>query len=138
MIESYQLKISPMKEKMTSRERVHAALNFKIPDRVPIDLGGFQSGIHKKAYLELLGYLEKDEEIVILDPVQQLVRPSEDIYLTMCTTSRQAFLPGIYWPCMRQPMSTGDISQPVPRRNKTARIILKYQIISFSFLSNYN
>ena len=38
-----------MKETMTSRERVHAALNFQIPDRVPLDLGGFQTGIHKKA-----------------------------------------------------------------------------------------
>ena len=66
-------------KKMSSRERVLAALNFRTPDRVPIDLGGFQSGIHKKAYLELLGYLEMEEEIVMLDPVQQLVRPSEEI-----------------------------------------------------------
>jgi uroporphyrinogen decarboxylase len=66
-------------KQMTSRERVLAALNFQIPDRVPIDLGGFQSGIHKKAYLDLLDYLGKDEEIVMLDPVQQLVRPSEEI-----------------------------------------------------------
>jgi len=64
---------------MTSRERVLAALNFQTPDRVPIDLGGFQSGIHKKAYMDLLSYLEKEEEIVMLDPVQQLVRPSEEI-----------------------------------------------------------
>ena len=64
---------------MTSRDRVLAALNFRTPDRVPIDLGGFQSGIHKKAYLELLRYLERDEEIVMLDPVQQLVKPSEEI-----------------------------------------------------------
>ncbi|MCK5463633.1 MAG: hypothetical protein KAI95_11480, partial [Bacteroidales bacterium] len=64
---------------MTSRERVQAALNFQTPDRVPIDLGGFQTGIHKKAYLELLKYLKRDEEIHMLDPVQQLVRPSEDI-----------------------------------------------------------
>ena len=64
---------------MTSRERVHAALNFQIPDRVPLDLGGFQTGIHKKAYIELLKYLERDEEIIMLDPVQQLVRPSEEI-----------------------------------------------------------
>jgi uroporphyrinogen decarboxylase len=64
---------------MTSRERVIAALNFQIPDRVPIDLGGFQTGIHKKAYMELLGYLDLEEEIVMLDPVQQLVRPSEEI-----------------------------------------------------------
>ena len=55
------------------------ALNFKTPDRIPIDLGGFQTGIHKKAYIELLKYLKKDEEIIILDPVQQLVKPSEEI-----------------------------------------------------------
>jgi uroporphyrinogen decarboxylase len=66
-------------KQMTSRERVLAALNFQTPDRVPIDLGGFQSGIHKKAYMDLLRHLGKDEEIVMLDPVQQLVRPSEDI-----------------------------------------------------------
>jgi uroporphyrinogen decarboxylase len=67
------------KEFMTSRERVQAALNFRIPDRVPIDLGGFQTGIHKKAYLELLKYLGRDEEIIMLDNVQQLVKPSEEI-----------------------------------------------------------
>ncbi|MEN8227381.1 MAG: uroporphyrinogen decarboxylase family protein [Bacteroidota bacterium] len=67
------------KEFMTSRERVEAALNFQTPDRVPIDLGGFQTGIHKKAYIDLLRYLEREEEIIMLDPVQQLVKPSEDI-----------------------------------------------------------
>ena len=67
------------KEYMTSRERVQAALNFQSPDRVPIDLGGFQTGIHKKAYLELLRYLGKNEEIIMLDPVQQLVKPSKEI-----------------------------------------------------------
>lgn len=66
-------------KQMTSRERVLAALNFQTPDRVPIDLGGFQSGIHKKAYVDLLSYLGRVEEIVMLDPVQQLVRPSEEI-----------------------------------------------------------
>jgi uroporphyrinogen decarboxylase len=67
------------KEYMTSRERVQAALNFKIPDRVPIDFGGFQTGIHKKAYTELLSYLNREEEIIMLDNVQQLVKPSEEI-----------------------------------------------------------
>ena len=67
------------KEYMTSRERVQAALNFQTPDRVPIDLGGFQTGIHKKAYIDLLRYLKKDEEIIMLDPVQQLVKPSEEV-----------------------------------------------------------
>ena len=67
------------KELMTSRARVQAALNFRIPDRVPIDLGGFQTGIHKKAYIELLRYLNREEEIIMLDNVQQLVKPSEEI-----------------------------------------------------------
>ena len=67
------------KETLTSRERVITALNFRTPDRVPIDLGGFQTGIHKKAYIELLRYLNRDEELIMLDPVQQLVRPSEHI-----------------------------------------------------------
>lgn len=67
------------KEYMTSRERVLTAMNFQIPDRVPIDLGGFQTGIHKKAYIELLRYLGMEEEIIMLDNVQQLVKPGEEI-----------------------------------------------------------
>ena len=68
-----------MKEVMTSRERVLRVLNHQAPDRVPIDLGGFQTGIHKKAYAELLSYLGIEEKIVTLDPVQQLAKPSEQI-----------------------------------------------------------
>ena len=41
-------------ETMTSRQRVLAALNHETPDRVPIDLGGNQTGIHKFAYEALL------------------------------------------------------------------------------------
>ncbi len=68
-----------MKETMTSRQRVVEALNHHTPDRVPIDLGGFQTGIHKKAYEELIAYLGLKEDIAILDPVQQLAKPSEAI-----------------------------------------------------------
>ncbi|MBN1997910.1 hypothetical protein JW935_10185 [candidate division KSB1 bacterium] len=66
-------------EYMTSRERVLSALQFKEPDRVPIDLGGFQTGIHLKAYQALLEYLNLQEDIVVLDPVQQLAKPSEAV-----------------------------------------------------------
>ena len=66
-------------ETMTSRERVLKALNHEVPDRVPIDLGGFQTGIHRKAYAELLGHLGVTDEITILDPVQQLAKPCEAI-----------------------------------------------------------
>jgi uroporphyrinogen decarboxylase len=64
---------------MTSRERVIKALNHEIPDRVPIDLGGFQTGIHKRAYAELLVHLGITDEITVLDPVQQLAKPCEEV-----------------------------------------------------------
>ena len=53
------------------------ALNHEEPDRVPIDLGGFQTGIHRQAYTDLIQYIGFDETPEILDPVQQLVVPSE-------------------------------------------------------------
>lgn len=64
---------------MTSRERLLTALNHQEPDRVPIDLGGNQTGIHKFAYQKLLDHLGLDEEIVIMDLVQQLAKPSEAV-----------------------------------------------------------
>lgn len=67
------------KETMTSRQRVQLALGHQTPDRVPIDLGGFQTGIHKGAYAALLQYLEVSDSITIMDPVQQLARPCEDV-----------------------------------------------------------
>jgi uroporphyrinogen decarboxylase len=91
-----------MKETMTSRERVLRALNHEAADRVPLDLGGFQTGIHKKAYAELLSYLGIEEEIVTLDPVQQLAKPSEQILkrfrvdtLYICARAAESFKGGI-------------------------------------------
>ena len=66
-------------ETMTPRERVLAAIEHREPDRVPIDLGGNQTGIHRVAYEALLKTLGLEEEIVILDPVQQLAQPSEAV-----------------------------------------------------------
>ena len=66
-------------ETMTSRERVIKALNHEEPDRVPIDLGGFQTGIHRRAYQALIDHLGLREEIQILDHIQQLAVPSEAV-----------------------------------------------------------
>jgi uroporphyrinogen decarboxylase len=66
-----------MRDRMTSRERVLKSLNHQIPDRVPIDLGGFQTGIHRKAYENLLSFLGIEDEVRILDPVQGLAEPCE-------------------------------------------------------------
>lgn len=67
------------RETMTPRERVLAALNHEIPDRVPLDLGGNQTGIHKNAYQRLLAHLGITEEVCLMDAVQQLARPSEKV-----------------------------------------------------------
>ncbi len=66
-------------ETTTSRERVLAALSHQQSDRVPIDLGGNQTGIHKFAYQALFEHLGLDETIEIMDAVQQLARPSEAV-----------------------------------------------------------
>jgi uroporphyrinogen decarboxylase len=64
---------------MSPRERVRAALRHEEPDRIPIDLGGFQTGIHKKAYEALIAHLGPSESIRDLDPIQQLAVPSEAV-----------------------------------------------------------
>jgi uroporphyrinogen decarboxylase len=64
---------------MTSRERLLKALNHEAPDRVPIDLGGNQTGIHKFAYANLVRHLGIADEVRIMDAVQQLAQPSEAV-----------------------------------------------------------
>ena len=60
---------------MTSRERLLTALEY----RVPIALGGNQTGIHKFAYGKLIKHLGLDKEIAIMDLVRQLAKPSEAV-----------------------------------------------------------
>jgi len=81
-------------ETMTSRQRVLQTLNHEVPDRVPIDLGGFQTGIHKKAYIELLGHLGIDDEVELMDPVQQLARPCEEVLRRFHVDTRYVFAHG--------------------------------------------
>ena len=54
---------------MTSRERVQKAVNFQVPDRVPIDLGGMKaSGIAATAYARLKKLLGIGGPTRVLDP----------------------------------------------------------------------
>ncbi|HOD79799.1 MAG: methylcobalamin:coenzyme M methyltransferase [Planctomycetes bacterium ADurb.Bin126] len=66
-------------ETMTPRQRVLTALDHKQPDRVPIDLGGNQTGIHRDAYRELIRHLGMNGPVEIMDAVQQLAKPSEEL-----------------------------------------------------------
>jgi uroporphyrinogen decarboxylase len=67
------------KETLTPRERVKRALDLQQPDRVPIDLGGNQTGIHKNAYLSLIRHLGITDDLRITDAVQQLAQPCEQV-----------------------------------------------------------
>ncbi len=79
---------------MTSRERLLAALNHCEPDRVPIDLGGNQTGIHRVAYGNLIRLLGLEEEIEIMDLVQQLAKPSEAVLRRLHVDTRYVWAQG--------------------------------------------
>lgn len=79
---------------ITPRERLITALNHQEPDRVPIDLGGNQTGIHKFAYQKLLDHLGLREEIEIMDLVQQLAKPSEAVLERLHVDTRYVFAGG--------------------------------------------
>ncbi len=65
---------------MKSRERINFTLNHNEPDKIPLDFGGNQSGIHIKAYKKLLDYLNiEDKEIFTYDFIQQLAAPCEEL-----------------------------------------------------------
>ncbi|MBW7995502.1 MAG: hypothetical protein FVQ81_02800 [Candidatus Glassbacteria bacterium] len=64
---------------MNSRERVRAALEFREPDRVPVDLGGSNSsGIAAAAYAALKGHLGITDGQVVVHDVAQMLATVED------------------------------------------------------------
>jgi uroporphyrinogen decarboxylase len=67
---------------MTSRERVLAALNHRVPDRVPIDFGSHgSSGIAATAYPRLRAELGLPPRTTrVYDPVQQLAAIDPDVF----------------------------------------------------------
>ena len=79
---------------MTPRERLLTALEHREPDRVPIDLGGNQTGIDKFAYQKLIDLLGLKEDIVIMDAVQQLAMPSEAVLERLGVDTRYVWAGG--------------------------------------------
>lgn len=74
---------------LNHRDRVRSALRHSEVDRVPTDLGGINSSIHRVAYDNLAVYLGIPlAGQVILDKVQQIVSPSEEILERLDTDTR--------------------------------------------------
>ena len=61
-------------EKLTSRERVKKTLSLQEPDRVPVDLGGRVTSIHKKAYHNLTQALGIKVNPPIIDPFLSVMK----------------------------------------------------------------
>lgn len=76
------------RETLTPRERVLKALNHETPDRVPIDLGGNQTGIHRNAYRNLIVHLGIQDEVRLMDAVQQLAQPCEALLTRLHVDTR--------------------------------------------------
>ncbi len=64
---------------MNSKERFLTALNHKMPDRIPLDLGGWVTTISVVAYNRLLKLLGIPREREVFDWLRQTVDPEEDV-----------------------------------------------------------
>lgn len=86
---------------MNSRDRVLTALNHEEPDRAPIDLGGYQSGMNWRAYKKLKSEISKrnkdlkmtegPNEIEILELNQGLAKVAEEIKKEFGIDTRYVF-----------------------------------------------
>jgi uroporphyrinogen decarboxylase len=93
---------------LNPRERVIQTLNHREPDRPPIDLGGTVSGIHNKAYSNLIKALKLDLKVKI-DPrdVQQLAKPDEIVLEKLGVDFRHVSLKSIQGPGEIKPDTSG-------------------------------
>jgi len=80
---------------LTSRERVRKALNHQEPDRVSLDLGSTSTTtITAAAYNRLKKYLNVKVKTSVIDKVQQIVKPDEDILRKLKIDTRSIWLRG--------------------------------------------
>ena len=93
---------------MNSRERVTEALNHREPDRPPVDLGGAVSGIHNKAYNNLIQTLKLDLEVRVHPrDAQQLAQPDEVVLKKLGVDFRHVALKRVPTPGELKPDATG-------------------------------
>lgn len=77
---------------MNSRERIQQSLNHKEPDRIPYDLAGTNvTAITKNAYLRAMKLRGLSTEIGNdeIDPIQQIVTPSEENLVFLQSDTRR-------------------------------------------------
>jgi len=78
---------------MTSAERLNTALRHREPDRVPLDLGGVVTGMTLKVHRALCSFLGTPCEDILVDRIQYLVQPAEDILEHFAIDTRYVYDP---------------------------------------------
>ena len=73
------------------RERLQTALAHKEPDCVPVDFGGWQSGISYETYEPLKKLIKIDTETVIAERVQGLARIDDELLKLFHVDTRYVF-----------------------------------------------
>lgn len=87
-----------MNKILNSRERVLTAFEHKEPDRVPLDLGGYQSGITTIAYEKLKNQLGINRPTRISERNQQLAVIDEEVLKKFEIDTRYVFMkPSVHW-----------------------------------------
>ncbi|MDR1337204.1 MAG: hypothetical protein LBK22_10285 [Tannerella sp.] len=77
---------------MTGKERIQATLNHREPDRIPYDLSGTTvTAITKNAYLRAMAFrgLSAEYNPEMVDPIQQIITPSEENLLKLKSDTRR-------------------------------------------------
>ena len=83
---------------MKGKERIQTALNHKEPDRVPYDLSGTTvTAITKNAYRRAMAFrgLSTEYSPEIIDPIQQIIIPSEENLQILKSDTRRIGAPRI-------------------------------------------
>lgn len=133
---------------MTSRQRLQAAIERRIPDRVPLDLGSSITGLTRVAASKLCRLLGIEEELKVIVKPLQLVEPPEELLERLCIDTRyvRPFFPhqggleeeyvdewgirrrlssnGLYYDIVEHPLKEGTLKEierfswPEPRRKE--------------------
>ncbi len=79
---------------LSSRERVRRTLDLQEPDRVPVDLGGRVSNIHRDAYAALAAAHGLSTENVACDPFYSVLNPDMRLWQRLGIDFRYLYLKG--------------------------------------------
>ncbi len=92
---------------LSSRERVRRTLNLQEPDRVPIDLGGRVSNIHRDAYVALAAAHGLSAEVLTCDPFYSVLNPDARLWQALGIDFQYLYVKGPEY-CARAVFADGS------------------------------